>query len=153
MDFMQAIPGRLREKALAADSAAALVGLAQAEGASLTEAQAQTLFFLLHPTEGELSDQELEAVSGGGCALSSNNGLDDEKECNPHHLTVGDKVRLLAKTDLCLCLGHPCHGDIFYLTSIDRSRSSKKGGYECIIKCPECLVEQEIYLLQLCPYQ
>lgn len=150
MDFMQAIPGRLREKALAAESATALVGLAQAEGVSLTEAQAQTLFFRLHPTEGELSDQELEAVSGGGCRMSSNCGTGDEHTYNPYRLAVGDSVRLLKETDLCPCYGVSCHGNHFYLTSIDRNWATGEWGYRCIIKCPECLREQEIYLLQLC---
>lgn len=150
MDFLQKIPEHLRERVRAAESAVALVELARTEGLSLPEDQAEHLFLCLHPTAGELSDQELEAVSGGGCYLSSNCGIGDEHTYNPYRLATGDTVRLQEETDLGPCYSDPCHGNRFYLTSIDRSIAFEPYGYRCIIKCLECLREQEVYLLQLC---
>lgn len=44
-----------------------LLALAKAEGVPLTEAEANEYFTRLNPPAGELTDQELEDVSGGGC--------------------------------------------------------------------------------------
>ena len=44
-----------------------LAALARAEGLAMTDEEARALFTKLHPPAGELSDDELEAVSGGGC--------------------------------------------------------------------------------------
>ncbi len=44
-----------------------LMALAVAQGFSLTAEQAKDHFETLHPPAGELADDELEAVSGGGC--------------------------------------------------------------------------------------
>lgn len=44
-----------------------LLALARTEGVSLTEAEANEYFTRLNPPVGELTDQELEDVSGGGC--------------------------------------------------------------------------------------
>ena len=52
------------EKAKAAGSASELKALAKAEGISLTDAEAEKHFARLHHT-GELSDEELNNVSGG----------------------------------------------------------------------------------------
>lgn len=44
-----------------------LAALARAEGLAMTDEEARAYFAKLHPPVGELSDDELEAVSGGGC--------------------------------------------------------------------------------------
>ena len=44
-----------------------LAALARAEGLTMTDEEARAYFAKLHPPVGELSDDELEAVSGGGC--------------------------------------------------------------------------------------
>ena len=44
-----------------------LLTLAKENGMELTEAEAKTYFDLLHPQTGELSDDELDNVAGGGC--------------------------------------------------------------------------------------
>lgn len=49
-----------------AESAEALRALAAEHGISLTGEEAQSYFAMLHPPAGELSDEELEAVCGGG---------------------------------------------------------------------------------------
>ena len=53
-------------KARAAKSAEELLELAKANSVELTEAEAAEHFSQLHQS-GELSDEELSAVSGGGC--------------------------------------------------------------------------------------
>ena len=54
-------------KVRAARSPQELGELARAEGVTLTPEEAQSYFATLHPPVGELADEELDAVSGGGC--------------------------------------------------------------------------------------
>ena len=54
------------EKAKAASSAEELLALAKENGAELTQEEAQAYFAQLHKS-GELSDEELDNVAGGGC--------------------------------------------------------------------------------------
>ena len=44
-----------------------LMALAKENGIRLTEEEAKTYFAKLHPATGELSDDELDNVAGGGC--------------------------------------------------------------------------------------
>ncbi len=60
----------LLTRAKAAKTAEELLTLAKENGMELTEAEAKTYFDLLHPQTGELSDDELDNVSGGGCYSS-----------------------------------------------------------------------------------
>lgn len=53
-------------KARSAKSAEELMELAKADGIEVTEEQATEQFTMLH-SEGELADNELNNVSGGGC--------------------------------------------------------------------------------------
>ena len=57
----------LLAKAKEAKTPEELLTLAKENGMELTEAEAKTYFDLLHPQTGELSDDELDNVSGGGC--------------------------------------------------------------------------------------
>ena len=41
--------------------------LAKENGVEITKEEADTYFRQLHPTSGELSDEELDNVAGGGC--------------------------------------------------------------------------------------
>ena len=54
-----------------------LLALAKENGIDLTEEEANTYFAQLNPQSGELSDDELDAVAGGGC------GPEEERYC-PH---------------------------------------------------------------------
>lgn len=56
----------LIEKAKAAETAEALLTLARENNIEMTEEEAQTTFEQLHRS-GELSDDELDNVAGGGC--------------------------------------------------------------------------------------
>ena len=57
-------------KAKSAKNAEELLALAKAEGIALTEEEAAKYFADLHK-EGELSDDELDNVSGGGCGTEA----------------------------------------------------------------------------------
>jgi predicted ribosomally synthesized peptide with nif11-like leader len=62
---MKNLTPELIEKAKNAKSAEELLALAKENGVDLTEDEAKTCFEQLH-VSGEVSDDELEAVSGGG---------------------------------------------------------------------------------------
>ena len=55
------------QKAKGAKSAKELLELAKAEGINITADEAATYFAQLNPKSSELSDNELDNVSGGGC--------------------------------------------------------------------------------------
>ena len=57
----------LVNKARKAESVEELLALAKENGIELTNEQAKEYFAQLNPTKGELSDDELDAVAGGGC--------------------------------------------------------------------------------------
>ena len=57
-------------KAKAAKSVEELLELSKASNVELSEEQAKDYFAKLNPTKGELSDDELDDVSGGGCGES-----------------------------------------------------------------------------------
>ena len=71
----------LIEKAKSAKTPEELMALAKENGMELTEESAKAYLDLLHPQTGELSDDELDNVAGGGC--QQNNGhLDKYKDFN-----------------------------------------------------------------------
>lgn len=57
-------------KAKGAKTTEELIELAKENGAEMTEESAKAYFDLLHPQSGEVSDDELDNVSGGGCHAS-----------------------------------------------------------------------------------
>ena len=59
------------EKAKAAASVEELLEIAKANAVELTPAEAATYFAQLNPVTGELSDDDLDAVSGGACSDGS----------------------------------------------------------------------------------
>lgn len=79
------------EKAKAAKTVEELVALAKANNVELTEDEAKTYFAQLNPATGELSDDELDNVAGGGCG-----GDDSSPQTRiypPHTYTNGGTVR------------------------------------------------------------
>ena len=71
----------LIEKAKEAKNPEELMALAKENGIEMTEESAKAYFEQLHPKTGELSDDELDNVAGGGC--QSNNGrLNTHKDFN-----------------------------------------------------------------------
>jgi len=61
------ITSELITKAKEAKSAEELLALAKENGLDFTEENASAYYAQLHPTSGELSDDELDNVSGGAC--------------------------------------------------------------------------------------
>ena len=57
----------LLTKAKAAKTAEEIMALAKENGMELTEESAKAYLDLLHPKTGELADEELDNVAGGGC--------------------------------------------------------------------------------------
>ena len=64
---MKQLTPELIEQAKAAGSAEELMALAKENDMELTEEEGNAYFAQLHGTSGELSDDELDNVSGGGC--------------------------------------------------------------------------------------
>ena len=68
---MNNISAEIIEKAKAAQSIEELVSLAKESGFELNREEAKSYFEMLNPKSGELSDDELDDVSGGGCKSKS----------------------------------------------------------------------------------
>ncbi len=67
---MKNFTSEMIEKARAAKSADELLALAKENNVEMTEESAKAYFEQLHPASGELSDDELDNVAGGGCHAS-----------------------------------------------------------------------------------
>lgn len=78
----------LLEKAKQAASAEEILALAKKNGVEMTEEQANACYAKINHTSGELSDDELDNVVGGGCTAK---GLATSHE---DLVKVGTKVRL-----------------------------------------------------------
>lgn len=70
------------EKAKVAKTAEELVALAKENHMEMTAEEAKNYMEQLHPTSGELSDDELDNVAGGGCGDSQ------------YTINEGDRVRV-----------------------------------------------------------
>ena len=81
------------EKAKAAKTAEELFALAKENNVEMTEEEAKTYFAQLNPASGELSDDELDNVAGGGCETSDGHTIvTSEKTCftgqySPNYVT------------------------------------------------------------------
>ena len=82
------ISKELLEKAKTAKSAEELLAMAKAENIELTEKQAAKAFAEFNKT-GELSDEELDNVAGGGC------GRDYEASGETPKFRVGDRLAMV----------------------------------------------------------
>ena len=103
------------EKAKTVKSAEELIELAKASNVEMTADEAATYFEQLNPKSGELDDDDLDAVAGGGCG-----GSDSD---NPA-VGVGDTVQITSgKT--CSSCG----------SNIGIAARLRKGAY---IKCSQC---------------
>ena len=72
---MKNLKPEIIEKAKAAKNAEELLELAKANGVEMTADEAKTYFEQLNPKSGELSDDDLDAVAGGGCGDSAPEGM------------------------------------------------------------------------------
>ncbi|MBQ3507359.1 MAG: Nif11-like leader peptide family RiPP precursor [Clostridia bacterium] len=64
---MKSFAFEMIQKAKAVKTSAELLTLAKENGIEMTEEEAKAYFEQLNPKSGELSDDELKNVSGGGC--------------------------------------------------------------------------------------
>lgn len=150
-------------RAVQAATVEELLALARTEGVPLTEAEAEELFARLHPPVGELSDQELDAVSGGGCYhgvaygegfVYGDNGIsvgspESERLYNPKGLGVGDAVRY-ANPLMAVHGNRHCQNNQFVITGIDREGPPDVvQGFVCKIACRTCQRGVVAYLGQL----
>lgn len=71
---MENFNNELLEKAKQTKSAEELLALAKENKIEMTDEQAAAYYEQLHPTSGEIADDELENVAGGGCGDSLRNG-------------------------------------------------------------------------------
>ncbi len=84
----------MMEKARSAQSASELMHMAHEHGMEMTDAEANKYFDMLHPAMGEMSDDELDNVSGGGCG-----GGGSKKDEAPYLFNIGDRVIYAANPD------------------------------------------------------
>ena len=82
---MKNLKSEMIEKAKVAKSAEELLALAKENNVEMTADEAATYFAQLNPKSGELDDDDLDAVAGGGCGGSDND--------NPA-VGVGDTVQI-----------------------------------------------------------
>ena len=68
---MKNLTPEMIEKTKAAKSVEELLALAKENGVAMSEDEAQMYYAQLNPKSGELSDDDLDAVAGGGCQSSS----------------------------------------------------------------------------------
>ena len=87
---MEKMNNELIEKAKQANSAEEIAALAKENGVEMTEEQAKTVYEKFHPVSGEIEDDELENVAGGGCGESTNS--DSKYECPECHCHSKDSL-------------------------------------------------------------
>lgn len=105
------------KKAKGVKSAEELLTLAKENNVEMTAEEAAGFFAKLNPTMGELSDDELDAVAGGGCA-----------EPAPEY-KEGDIVALVSKR----C--PDCNGSVFKITYVVKE-STRMSDYW--LECSHC---------------
>ena len=112
---MKNLTPEMIEKAKAAKSAEELLELAKASNVEMTADEAATYFAQLNPKSGELDDDDLDAVAGGGCGGSDND--------NPA-VGVGDKLQITSGKNCSSCG-----------SNMGIAARLRKGAY---IKCAQC---------------
>ena len=104
------------EKAKAAKSAEELITLAKENGVDMTADEAATYFAQLNPKSGELDDDDLETIAGGGC--------------NSDQIKSGDRVRVITG-DRCSKCG----------TTVGKYKKLHIDGFPIYcVKCTDCTV-------------
>ena len=103
---MKNLNAEMIAKAKTATSAEELLELAKADGIELTAEEAKTYFAQLKPQSGELDDDELDAVAGGGiCSNVADEGktvrVTSGQTCSKCGGTVGT-VKIYTYTGTCI---------------------------------------------------
>ena len=113
----------LIEKAKTAKTAEELFELAKANGVEITEDDAKTDFVQLNPKCGELADDELDNVAGGGCGDPS----------EPPKFQIGEHVLEIGLNQCDLLYPVACRSTHWV---VDRIRYTER--YEYTVHCPIC---------------
>ena len=124
---MKNLTNEIIEKAKAAKSAEELYEIAKANGVEMTTDEANTYFAQLNSKSGELDDNDLDSVAGGGCG-DSNNGPDVNR---------GDMVRITS--------GETCSKCGTNIGTVAQGKATK------YIKCKPC--SQKICNIYNCTYE
>lgn len=136
---MKNLTPELIEKARAAKNAEELLTLAKENNVEMTEESAKAYFEQLHPASGELSDDELNDVSGGGCHTSDGRlvvtvghicGYWQCKNCSDHGYGFGDRNNMDVHTCPDMCGG----GKVFACCDTCSRCSYEKGLWLCNLK-------------------
>lgn len=111
---MEKFTPKLIEKAKTAKSVEELLAIAEENEVSLALDEAKTYFAQLNPKCGELADDELDNVSGGGCSSTDNEGLAPAEP----QLYAGQKVYLKDPGHTfgsCYCQNPACASSVFWI--------------------------------------
>ena len=127
------ISKELLEKARTANSAEELLAMAKAESVELTTEEAVQAFAKLNKN-GELSDEELDNVSGGGCG-------DPETPGEPK-FNVGDRVYYLV-TKPTGPRAYPVQEKVF--STVTGVEKSADGGYVYTLSDGKIIGENSLY--------
>lgn len=127
MELTTKLTKELFEKAKRAESAEALRALAKENDCEMSEEEAEAYFAQMHKS-GELSDEELENVSGGGCR---NNG----------HLVV----TVMHSCDQWKCKKHKIGFEISDWKNVHTGKYYRK--------CPECGEDAHCVTCDYCKYE
>ena len=120
----------LLAKAKEAKDEKELYEMVKKEGIELTEESVKSLFKRLH-SEGELSDDDLDSVSGGGCGGSSSGGGSTKKEDDSgYSLDTGDEAYIL--------WGEPCPCTSKYVEVLYCNGGYDTASKRYLTKCTEC---------------
>lgn len=109
-----------------AGSPAELMELARAEGVDMTAEKAAELFEKYHPPIGELTDAELDDVTGGGCGQSK----------PQPKFQVGDHVRFCGYVACEGSPGFPCRSTYIVVDQIFYYEAFHQ--YSYAVSCPVC---------------
>lgn len=130
----------LIRRAKSAASAEELMAHAKESNIELTEEYAAELFVKLHAVAGELSDDELNNVAGGGCGQSM----------PQHKFQVGDHVRSRGYAACEGIPGFPCRST--YLVVEEKlSYYQAYSQYAYSVSCPVCHVLKQVWEDDLLP--
>lgn len=130
-----------------------LMALAAENGIALTDEQAAEYYGKLQPPIGELSDDELDNVAGGGCGSSSGAMyhpgdhvmLKSNLFCNrPHSFYQGAQYRTEnCRSPYWVITGNGTTSRSFDKVLLSMMGSPKEYIYPC--RCPQCGIEGDVY--------
>lgn len=98
------------EKAKEAKTVEELVAFAKENGMELTFEEAEQCFTRMHKS-GELSDDELDNVSGGGCGSTDDSNESKKNNCK-HQFMMQANNKIKATTKKCILCGYISGGDL-----------------------------------------